>query len=117
MFVKAVGKPLEILAKLNELAGFPENEEIELFEVLIPMHHFLYHFPKFELAGFPILGFFLDFCILYSLYQVWMTTGAFAETIFLEITIILLAFFLFAGDQIWAKHHVWTNRQENQFQK
>jgi hypothetical protein len=29
-----------------------------------------------------------------------MTTGAFAETIFLEITIILLAFFLFAGDQI-----------------
>jgi hypothetical protein len=70
MFVKAVGKPLEILAKLNELAGFPENEEIELFEVLIPMHHFLYHFPKFELAGFPIPGFFLDFCILYSLYQV-----------------------------------------------
>lgn len=27
------GKPLEILAKLNELAGFLPDEEIELFEV------------------------------------------------------------------------------------
>lgn len=32
LFVKASGKPLEILAKLNELAGFPLEEEIELFE-------------------------------------------------------------------------------------
>ncbi|KAF3335395.1 Ubiquitin carboxyl-terminal hydrolase 13 [Carex littledalei] len=32
MFLKAAGKPIEILAKLNELAGFPDNEEIELYE-------------------------------------------------------------------------------------
>ncbi|KAL3338231.1 hypothetical protein AABB24_030400 [Solanum stoloniferum] len=32
LFVKESGKPLEILAKLNELAGFLPDEEIELFE-------------------------------------------------------------------------------------
>ncbi|KAJ6847904.1 ubiquitin carboxyl-terminal hydrolase 12-like [Iris pallida] len=32
MFVKALGKPAEILTKLNELAGFSPNEEIELYE-------------------------------------------------------------------------------------
>ncbi|XP_020087505.1 ubiquitin carboxyl-terminal hydrolase 12-like isoform X1 [Ananas comosus] len=32
LFVKAPGKPSEILPKLNEMAGFAPNEEIELFE-------------------------------------------------------------------------------------
>ncbi|XP_031479045.1 ubiquitin C-terminal hydrolase 12-like isoform X1 [Nymphaea colorata] len=32
LFVKAGGKPVEILARLNEMAGFPSNEEIELYE-------------------------------------------------------------------------------------
>ncbi|KAM3288210.1 hypothetical protein P3S67_021640 [Capsicum chacoense] len=32
LFVKGSGKPLEILAKLNESAGFLPDEEIELFE-------------------------------------------------------------------------------------
>ncbi|KAI3520319.1 hypothetical protein L1887_09662 [Cichorium endivia] len=32
LFVKGTGKPIEILAKLNELAGFAPDEEIELFE-------------------------------------------------------------------------------------
>ncbi|GMP22123.1 hypothetical protein CsSME_00000281 [Camellia sinensis var. sinensis] len=32
LFVKANGKPAEILTKLNELAGFSPDEEIELFE-------------------------------------------------------------------------------------
>nr|CAB3462100.1 unnamed protein product [Digitaria exilis] len=32
LFVKAVGKPSEILTKLNEMAGFSRNEEIELYE-------------------------------------------------------------------------------------
>ncbi|PKA56995.1 Ubiquitin carboxyl-terminal hydrolase 12 [Apostasia shenzhenica] len=32
LFVKALGKPLEILSKLNQIAGFPLNEEIELYE-------------------------------------------------------------------------------------
>jgi ubiquitin carboxyl-terminal hydrolase 7 len=32
LFVKALGKPSEILAKLNEMAGFSPNEEIELYE-------------------------------------------------------------------------------------
>jgi hypothetical protein len=34
LFVKALGKPSEILTKLNEMAGFSPNEEIELYEVL-----------------------------------------------------------------------------------
>lgn len=33
LFVKGSGKPLEILTKLNELAGFSPDEEIVLFEV------------------------------------------------------------------------------------
>ncbi|KAM0937163.1 putative ubiquitinyl hydrolase 1 [Dioscorea sansibarensis] len=32
LFVKALGRPLEILAKLNEMAGFPPNEQLQLFE-------------------------------------------------------------------------------------
>ncbi|XP_058105758.1 ubiquitin C-terminal hydrolase 12 isoform X4 [Magnolia sinica] len=32
LFVKGAGKPAEILTKLNEMAGFPPNEEIELYE-------------------------------------------------------------------------------------
>ncbi|KAA8539048.1 hypothetical protein F0562_025740 [Nyssa sinensis] len=32
LFVKGIGKPVEILTKLNELAGFAPNEEIELYE-------------------------------------------------------------------------------------
>ena len=31
--MKGTGKPTEILTKLNELAGFSPDEEIELFEV------------------------------------------------------------------------------------
>ena len=34
LFVKAFGKPSEILTKLNEMAGFSSNEEIELYEVV-----------------------------------------------------------------------------------
>ncbi|CAN6439960.1 unnamed protein product [Victoria cruziana] len=34
LFVKAGGKPLEILTRLNEMAGFPLNEEIELYELV-----------------------------------------------------------------------------------
>ena len=33
LFVKALGKPAEILTKLNEMAGLQPNEEIELYEV------------------------------------------------------------------------------------
>ncbi|KAK8918564.1 Ubiquitin carboxyl-terminal hydrolase 13 [Platanthera zijinensis] len=32
LFVKAFGKPLDILSKLNQMADFPPNEEIELYE-------------------------------------------------------------------------------------
>jgi ubiquitin carboxyl-terminal hydrolase 7 len=31
-FVKGGGKPMDILEKLNEMAGFAPNEEIQLFE-------------------------------------------------------------------------------------
>lgn len=34
LFVKGSGKPVEILAKLNEMAGFSSDEEIDLFEVI-----------------------------------------------------------------------------------
>lgn len=45
LFVKAIGKPLEILTKLNELAGFPLDEEIELFEVSISFYCYTRHCP------------------------------------------------------------------------
>jgi hypothetical protein len=32
-FVKVAGKPTDILEKLNEMAGFTPNEEIQLYEV------------------------------------------------------------------------------------
>ena len=32
--MKSSGKPIEILTKLNEMAGFAPDEEIELYEVL-----------------------------------------------------------------------------------
>ncbi|XP_044505519.1 ubiquitin C-terminal hydrolase 12-like isoform X2 [Mangifera indica] len=32
LFVKSTGKPIEYLAKLNEMAGYAPNEEIELYE-------------------------------------------------------------------------------------
>ncbi|KAG6772362.1 hypothetical protein POTOM_023767 [Populus tomentosa] len=32
LFVKSSGKPIEILAKLNQMAGFPPDEDIELYE-------------------------------------------------------------------------------------
>lgn len=35
--MKATGKPIEILAKLNEMAGFAPDEEIELFEVFLSL--------------------------------------------------------------------------------
>ena len=34
-FVKASGRPMEILERLNEMAGFAPNEEIQLYEVLV----------------------------------------------------------------------------------
>lgn len=32
-YVKASGRPADILERLNEMAGFPPNEEIQLYEV------------------------------------------------------------------------------------
>lgn len=32
LFVKALGKPIEIITKLNAMAGFPPDEEIDLYE-------------------------------------------------------------------------------------
>jgi hypothetical protein len=32
-FVKASGKPSDIVERLNEIAGFPSDEDIELYEV------------------------------------------------------------------------------------
>jgi ubiquitin carboxyl-terminal hydrolase 7 len=33
LFVKALGKPSDILTTLTEMAGFSANEEIDLYEV------------------------------------------------------------------------------------
>lgn len=51
MFVKGSGKPAEILTKLNVMAGFALDEEIELFEV-----SFWNYYVKYE-------------SLLYSLYH------------------------------------------------
>ncbi|KAF7131994.1 hypothetical protein RHSIM_Rhsim09G0140000 [Rhododendron simsii] len=50
LFVKANGKPAEVLTKLNELAGFATDEEIELFEV-----------SDVIIVGFSLLGHRLGF--------------------------------------------------------
>lgn len=41
LFVKGSGKPVEILPKLNEMAGFSADEEIELYEVSLTFSFFL----------------------------------------------------------------------------
>lgn len=63
LFVKALGKPSDILTKLNEMAGFSPNEEIELYEVSaifsyvqlcfisLAMYAFLYSFRCGTLYG------------------------------------------------------------------
>lgn len=50
LFVKGSGKPVEILAKLNELAGNAPDEEIELFEVCL-----LICISLFKLSKLPAL--------------------------------------------------------------
>jgi ubiquitin carboxyl-terminal hydrolase 7 len=37
LFVKALGKPSDILRKLNEMAGFAPEEEIELYEARVKL--------------------------------------------------------------------------------
>lgn len=38
LYVKSTGKPVDILKRLNELAGFDSDEEIELYEVCFFIH-------------------------------------------------------------------------------
>lgn len=33
LFVKSLGKPIDILTRLNEMAGYAPDEDIELYEV------------------------------------------------------------------------------------
>jgi hypothetical protein len=42
LFVNCTGKPSEILTRLNNLAGFDPDEEIELYEVGISCLIFLF---------------------------------------------------------------------------
>ena len=39
--MKSSGKPIEILTKLNEMAGFDPDEELDLFEVCFSKNLFL----------------------------------------------------------------------------
>lgn len=38
--MKSSGKPIEIITRLNEMAGFAPDEEIELFEVCLRRYGF-----------------------------------------------------------------------------
>lgn len=40
--MKSSGKPMDIIAKLNEMAGYAPDEEIELFEVNQFTSHLIY---------------------------------------------------------------------------
>jgi ubiquitin carboxyl-terminal hydrolase 7 len=44
IFVKNTGKPLEIITKLNEMAGYTPDEEIQLYEVCFPLFYFSFSF-------------------------------------------------------------------------
>lgn len=37
--MKAASKPVEIFTKLNEMAGYAPDEEIDLYEVRFPSHN------------------------------------------------------------------------------
>lgn len=37
--MKSTSKPVEILTKLNEMAGYAPDEEIDLYEVCFPSHN------------------------------------------------------------------------------
>ena len=39
LFVKSSTKPIEIIAKINQMAGFAPDEEIELYEVCCTLIH------------------------------------------------------------------------------
>lgn len=80
LFVKALGKPTEILTKLNEMAGFPPNEEIELYEVCYLLIDF---FVVFVCFLFFILFLFLFFLFLLLL------------LLLLLLFLLLFVFFLF----------------------
>ena len=53
--MKGNGKPMDILKKLNEMAGFAPDEEIELFEVKPSHRCFLSEFILFQI--FKLLRF------------------------------------------------------------
>lgn len=40
LFAKSTGKPVEILTKLNEMAGCAPDEEIDLYEVCSLSHYY-----------------------------------------------------------------------------
>lgn len=40
LFLKSSSKPIEILGKLNQMAGFDPDEEIELYEVCTSLAFF-----------------------------------------------------------------------------
>ena len=42
--MKNTGKPLEIITKLNEMAGYTPDEEIQLYEVCFPLFNFSFSF-------------------------------------------------------------------------
>ena len=86
LFVKSSGKPIEILTKLNEMAGFAPDEEIELYEVLF-------------LSSFWII---CAFIIL-----IWLFYALCVVTLVKHIWLVVIHGL---GNKIWALCHVWTPR-------
>ena len=68
LFVKCSGKPSEILTKLNELAGFAPEEEIEIFEVCIPFRHIMVCNNFVSVRYFVMLNWTWNMNLFYLLY-------------------------------------------------
>lgn len=96
LFVKSTGKPIEILTKLNELAGFAPDQEIELFEVCAYQYLFLYC---------------CDHLLVKIRHLMRSIHLAFEILIYTFIRYIFVSNLLL-GNQIWAFCHVWTSWQK-----
>lgn len=72
LFVKGNGKPMDILTKLNEMAHFAPDEEIELFEVKPSFLVFILKFMPFQVYA--------------SKYPVYLTFGSMCRKLSLNLT-------------------------------
>lgn len=84
LFVKASSKPLEILTKLNEFAGFSPDEDIELFGVSVSYSLAA----KFSDSSIPAALSFFSFLITFHTQEVKLEPNVMLKRIPLELNFL-----------------------------